>query len=208
MLIFDIEIKNAILGKNEKPEPNITYCNGFDDFENMGIAVICAYDYEERSPRIFLEDNLTGFQELVTHHTENDSDIISFNGNQFDIKLLDVNGIIVPESSSYDLLAKSWRAAGHPPEFNSETHKGYGLSKCAQANGIDIDKRHDSARAPIDFQSGSIGKVIDHCMTDVMILKWLIDQVISFGEITDPKTSEQLIIDKPLWCGDSDYQLN
>ena len=47
LVVYDIEIQKGILGKKEKPVPGIEYCNGWNDHANMGISVICAYDYEE-----------------------------------------------------------------------------------------------------------------------------------------------------------------
>lgn len=40
MLIYDIEIRNAIPDGDSTPLPDIIYCEGWRDFKGMGIAVI------------------------------------------------------------------------------------------------------------------------------------------------------------------------
>jgi hypothetical protein len=196
MIVFDAEIEKAISLDGIK-EPGIEYCNGFHDFENMGISVICAYDYDEKCSRVFLGDNLDDFKCLVQHTIDQGEMVIGFNSIDFDNKLCAANGIRIPKKNTYDLLVEIWRSAGLPTTYNPEFHKGYSIAKCAEANRIDVDKRHDSARAPMDFQKGRIGKVIDHCMTDVMMLKRLIDQVRFVGGLYDPKTKKLIQINNP-----------
>ncbi len=45
MLIYDIEIRNAIPDRNGATEPGVQYCEGWEDHRGMGIAVIGCYDY-------------------------------------------------------------------------------------------------------------------------------------------------------------------
>lgn len=40
VLTFDIEIKNKILDKGEKPEPWYSYCKGWGDHDGMGISFL------------------------------------------------------------------------------------------------------------------------------------------------------------------------
>jgi hypothetical protein len=53
MIIFDVEIKKGILGRNEVPLEGIEYCGGWRDFENMGVACVCTFDTESHLSRVF-----------------------------------------------------------------------------------------------------------------------------------------------------------
>ena len=44
ILIYDCEIAKAIQGRNETRLEGVEYCDGWEDFGNMGISCICAFD--------------------------------------------------------------------------------------------------------------------------------------------------------------------
>lgn len=76
--VYDTEIEKAILAKKDPVLPNIEYCAGWRDFQNMGISVATAYDYNKDQYRVFCKDNLPDFKVLV-----DDSDlIVGFNHNR------------------------------------------------------------------------------------------------------------------------------
>jgi hypothetical protein len=83
MIVYDIEIAKAIRGRGEKKIPGIEYCGGWNDHANMGVACLCAYDYNEERYRVFMQDNITEFLELATY-----SDVVvGFNSYNFDNKI-------------------------------------------------------------------------------------------------------------------------
>jgi hypothetical protein len=130
MLIYDIEIANAIPSRNGAREDGITYCDGWSDYKGMGIACIAAYDYKYDCSRIFMEDNLTDFGWwVVTQEC-----VVGFNNNRFDNCILEAHGINILPEKSYDLLQEIWRAAGLGPDFRPETHGGYSLQAMVNAN--------------------------------------------------------------------------
>mgnify|MGYP001588336156 CR=1 FL=1 len=43
MIIIDVEIEKGILGRGEIPIAGIEYCNGWRDFDNMGVSGACRY---------------------------------------------------------------------------------------------------------------------------------------------------------------------
>ena len=53
-IVYDTEIKKGILGKNEQAIPNIEYCAGWRDFENMGISCLCAHDLAADRIQVFM----------------------------------------------------------------------------------------------------------------------------------------------------------
>ncbi len=188
MIIYDCEIVKAIAKKDEPRIEGIEYCDGWRDFENMGISVICAYDYAEDRYRVFTGDNMSAFQALV-----DDTDVvIGFNSLAFDNPLCRANGLNVSDDKSWDLLAEIWAGAGLPKKFESPTHIGFGLDACAAAN-FGAQKSGNGALAPIAWQRGEVGGVIDYCINDVRLTKMLVDRVIDQGFIRDPRDAERII---------------
>jgi hypothetical protein len=194
MLIFDCEIIKAILGKDETPRAGISYCKGWDDYAGMGISVIGAYDYEEHRYRVFCRDNMNAFTELAKKR----SLLVGFNNVKFDNNLLAANGIhLNGPVKIYDLLVEIWRGVGLPLTWKDfSTHGGYGLDQVCAAN-FGHGKTGNGALAPVLWQQGKIGQVIDYCLEDVRLTKTLLDTVIERGWIINPKTGKRIEIRRP-----------
>ena len=188
-VIYDIEIEKAILGKDETRIKGIEYCDGFRDFENMGVSVIGACEYETGRYRVFCKDNFDEFQKLV-----NDADfVVDFNGVQFDAPALAAVGITIPAEKQYDILREIWEAEGHDPDvFTKETHLGYGLDACCVAN-FGAKKTGNGAMAPVFWQNGEIGTVIDYCLNDVKLTERLFGLIDGEGCIVSPKDPDKTI---------------
>ncbi|NNF99790.1 MAG: hypothetical protein HKM93_10460 [Desulfobacteraceae bacterium] len=202
MLVYDLEIVNAI-PPNGRPGSasdlfydfydgrlgGISYCGGWEDYGRMGIAVICAYDYGTDAFRVFCNDNLYEFQNLVDGH-----DVVAgFNIVHFDNRVCRENGIVIGPDRSYDLLCEIWAGLGMGPEFVPDTHCGYGLDACGRANELRLAKNGRGDRAPVMWQCGQIGSVIDYCMRDVWLTKQLIDRVLAEGRLRNPRRPESFI---------------
>lgn len=179
MIIYDCEIIKAIPSRTLE---GIEYCNGWRDFANMGISVICAYDYFKDRYRVFCKDNFEDFQKLV----DSTDVIVSFNGLAFDNRLCQANGLNVPDEKSYDLLVEVWAAAGLGPEYQYPSHTGFGLDACVKANFPNEAKSGHGELAPIQWQRGEIGAVIDYCLQDVRLTKMLIDKIREIGQLKNP----------------------
>lgn len=192
MIIYDCEIIKAIRGKirgkNDEPIDGIEYCGGWGDFENMGISVIGAYDYSEARYRVFCKDNFNEFQYLI----DSTDTVIGFNNHGFDDMLCGANGIKVPREKSYDLLVEIWRSAGLGTKFQYPSHMGFGLDACCSANFKSRKSGH-GAMAPVDWQRGNIGSVIDYCVNDVKMTKQLMDKILVSGIIIDPRDSTKTL---------------
>lgn len=187
-IVFDCEIKNAIPTKDEPLRPRIVYCKGWQDYLGMGIAVISVFDYFAQQYRIFCQDNLSDFAALV-----DDSElIIGFNNDGFDNKLVAAHGIEIDPGKSWDLLKKT-KEASEAEKFA----KGYKLDDFAMVN-LRVRKKADGALAPILWQQGQIGKVIDYGLTDTWLTKRCIDIVIETGQIIDPRTGRRVELTIPL----------
>lgn len=180
MLVFDAEIKKAILGRKDEAIPGIEYCDGWKDFIGMGISVIAVYDLQDDKYRVFLEDNLDELKELI----ENRDYAIGFNNNSFDNKLLKAHGIEIPEEKSFDLLAAIKDETG--------TNRGLGLGAINKAN-FTTTKNGDGAFAPILWQQKQYGKVIDYCINDVKMTLNILIRLLEVGFIADPRNEDEII---------------
>lgn len=189
MLIYDIEIINAIANKKTDRIDGINYCDGWHDHAGMGISVIGAYDYEEGRYRVFCADNFRDFARLVDHHDT----VIGFNNISFDNPVIDAAGIhSILAAKSYDLLIEIWKGAGLGSKFKYPSHIGFGLDACCHVN-FGTRKSGHGAMAPVEWQRGNIGGVIDYCINDVKLTKQLFDLVSERGEILDPRNAENII---------------
>ena len=185
-IVYDIEIEKAILGRDEERLEGIEYCGGWKDHANMGISVIGAYDYVTERYRVFLKDNFADFIALL----EEREFIVGFNNIGFDNVVLEATGLRVGrdiDAWSYDILAELWRAAGYDPTvFVWQTHGGFGLDATAEIN-LNRKKTGHGALAPVQWQRGEIGAVVDYCLEDVHLTKDLFDQIITHGILLSPK---------------------
>lgn len=191
-LIYDCEIEKCIPERNAPNDPSLAYCRGWDDHANMGIAVIGVWDYQTQSPRVFLRDNFAEFAALVKQRET----IIGFNSHFFDDLLCAANGIEV--TTTYDLLVEVRRALGQPDGYvRGVTRSGYRLEDLARAN-LGEGKSGDGAQAPILWQRGQQGAVIDYCLRDVMLTKRLLE---SYDELKDPNDGNTFSLAyPPMWA--------
>ncbi len=191
-LVYDLEINKAIPPAEDAERiEGVDYCDGWHDRGNMGISVIAAYDYAEERFRIFLEDNLKEFQELARIRF-----IVGFNSETFDDDVCAANAIAV--ATDYDLLRETYKAKGldpYPEEYDKR-YKGYGLNAMAAAT-LHTQKTGHGAQAPIDWQQGRKGSVIDYCLNDAMLTKKLFDRVLAGEPLVDPNKKFPIILQHP-----------
>jgi RNase_H superfamily len=193
IIVYDLEIIKAIPTKEPRIE-GIEYCKGWQDHANMGVSVIGAYDFEADRYRVFTQDNWSEFVDLF----HSGATMAGFNSIPFDNAVLKASGIVdIPEEQSCDLLREIWKTAGLGPVFQYPSHAGYSLDAVAKANGLQ-GKTGNGALAPVDWQRGEIGKVIDYCLMDVAITAKLIKLVIAQGELRSPVTGELIQVRSPL----------
>jgi hypothetical protein len=173
MIIYDTEIKKAILKKGETPVDGIEYCEGWGDYSGMGIACVCAFDTETQRAHVFMEDNLAEFQSLV----DSTDCAVSFNGILFDNKLLVAHGITVPAEKCYDILAEVRRVTG----------KMISLSDLSAAN-LGTAKSMNGGMAPVLWQQGKIGELITYCLADVAMTQGIMSKILLGLAIIHPHT--------------------
>lgn len=178
---YDCEIARCIPTGDRSPE--LEYCQGADDFEGMGIAVICAYSSWDDRYHVYLQDNLASLQKLVDQAQE----VVGFNSLSFDDRLCAANGLRV--KTTYDLLHHVRVAAGMPPHYvKGVTRAGYNLERLAQVN-LGYGKSGTGALAPELWQRGKRGSVISYCLGDVDLTRKLYERR---AKLIDP-TNEKVL---------------
>ena len=192
-LIYDIEIYSAIPERNGSRVPNIKYCDGWDDHKNMGVSVIGVYDCQYEEARVFCQDNWSEFVKLA----ESREVLVGFNNIPFDNVVLRTVGIHLDDAKCYDLLREMWLAAGLGEKYAYPSHAGYGLDATCKAN-FGRGKTGNGALAPVLWQQGKIGTVIDYCLSDVARTRFLLELVNLDCSLIDPKTGKQLAMRLPL----------
>ena len=184
MIVYDLEIVNAILNKKELPRPGSKYCDGWGDHAGMGISVITAYDYDTDRYRVFLQDNLKEFEDLCSGRL-----VIGFNSIHFDDKVCSASGLNV--TTVYDLRKEICAALNAGP-----FERGLRLDEIARANLRTIKSGH-GADAPHDWQAGKHGAVIDYCLEDTRITKRIVDKILRYGSLIDPRNGQRFHIRRP-----------
>lgn len=184
MLIYDVEIAKAVQGKGETRLDGVQYCKGWTDYAGMGVACVCAYDVNEARYRVFMQDNLLAFGDLARSHDW----VLGFNSIAFDDKVMRAAGVEWPAEKSMDLARLIWKAAGF---VEGEHPKGWGLDALCKANGLG-GKSGNGLMAPVMFQRGDIGGLIDYCLADVALTLKLYRLVAWSGGLRNPVTGEFL----------------
>jgi len=190
MVIYDIEIKKAILSKNETKIEGVEYCKGWNDHANMDVSCLVCYDYIENRYRTFMEDNMSDFALLIAGREV----IVGFNNIGFDNKVLAHEGADPYEQNleylnkkSYDILTEIRNAGG-----------GWcSLDAMVKTNNLAMGKTGNGALAPVWYQQGRIGKLVDYCLADVWLTKKLLDKIIQGEPLISSKTGRIINIRKP-----------
>lgn len=187
MIIVDVEIEKAIPSRNEAPVPGIEYCEGWRDFAGMGLSVVCTYDITTHLSRVFLKEDLSAFADYIRGKPT-----AGFNTKRFDLPLLREHGVAVDFGPSaqgmhYDILEAIWLSLDlDPDKFNYRTHGGWGLDAVCQAT-LGIAKTGHGALAPVWWQQGQRGKVIDYCLNDVWMEGQFLLHILRTGWVQHPK---------------------
>jgi hypothetical protein len=196
--VYDLEIKKAIPPKDPAAcQKGIEYCDGWHDHANMGISVLGAATVETSRMAVYLDDNLDQFLQLVQAHGKL---LIGYNNLQHDDKVI---AAIYPEWKDrlapiprYDILREIWIAEGYPPTWQGPAQGGYGLDDMAMAS-FGTGKTGNGALAPIDWQQGRFGKVINYCMDDVNLTLMLYRKIQLDGYLYRPQHKGGGIIELP-----------
>ena len=168
--VFDLEIK--------KP---IEECSrGWDSHDEMGVSVLCLYDYLTGRYRVFDDRNMREGLEILALHEI----VVGFNTVNFDWRVL---GATYPEmvrvSRDFDILREIWKSRGLDPDhFDYRTHGGFKLDDVA-FDTIGLRKTGNGAHAPLLYKEGRWAELVDYCLQDVKVEKELFEFIALNGYI-------------------------
>lgn len=172
IVVYDIEIINAV-GEHH---PELNRPLTWDDHEQMGVAVACAYSFKTGDYHVFFEKDVSQLQSLLC-----EADMVSgFNILGFDNRILQ-KGYAVPrrlDALCYDMLLHSRLSAGWRP--TDRFPKGMSLDEHLKAM-FGMQKTENAADAPAMFKRGEIGRVVSYCLADVRREMLLLSHVWTHG---------------------------
>ena len=176
-LIFDIETKNIFSDVNS------------DDPTDLDISVISIYDSETDKYYSFMEDALDD----MWHFFKEADMYITFNGNYFDIPLLQKYAPFDLSATHHlDIFAEVQKSIGKKIGLNAIASTTLGHSKSA-----------DGLQAVAWWNSGEIDKIIKYCEQDVKVTKDVYEYALKNNKLyyIDRKTQEktEIQLDTSFW---------
>lgn len=156
-IVFDIETSNTFqeVGSNNPAD--------------LSISVVGVYDYSNDSYQAFVQEEFGKLWPIL----ENAEMFITFNGEHFDIPLLNkyYSGDLL-KIKSLDLLKEMHKAAGRRMKLDQIAEGTLGLNK--SGHGLEAIKW---------WRDGEIEKVKKYCLDDVRLTKDLYDFALKNGKL-------------------------
>lgn len=174
-IVFDIETRNLFQDV------------GSNDARDLDISVVCLYDYETNTYQSFLQEDFPKLWPIL----ENADMLITFNGDHFDIPLLNkyYSGDL-SKIKSLDLLKEVKKTLGFRLKLDSiaSATLGYGKS----GHGLE---------AITWWKNGEIDKLIKYCIDDVKVTKEIYDYALQNGHLKykDGTTLKNIKLDTKDW---------
>lgn len=187
-VLYDAEIIKCIPPKRND---SLDYCEGWDDFANMGISTV---GFIKSTGEIGAWDSrfqqLFALQSTLEHPFASAHHVIGFNSEAFDDNLLAANGVTI--KTTYDILKEVRMSAyGSPRWEDTPIGYTYSLNALCRANGL--EKTGKGEDAPAQWQIGDYTGVIAYCLNDV----WIELQILLLGlagNLIDPNTQDLLTL--------------
>ena len=156
-IVLDIETKNIFqdVGSNEP--------------KDLDISVVCIYDSATDTYSSYLEEDFPKLWPIL----ENADAIITFNGDHFDLPLLDkyYPGDLM-KIKSVDILKAVKDSLGRRLKLDTIAQATLGKGK--SGNGLE---------AVAWWRNGEVQKIIDYCIEDVKVTKEIYDYAIKNGHL-------------------------
>lgn len=156
-IVFDIETSNIFQEV------------GSNDPVDLSISVVGLYDYETDKYSSFLVEEFGELWKII----ENTDALITFNGDHFDIPLLNkyYSGDLF-KWKSVDLLKEMQKSAGRRMKLDQIAEGTLGIHK--SGNGLDAIKW---------WREGDVEKVKKYCLDDVRITKDIYEYALKNGKL-------------------------
>lgn len=174
-IVFDIETRNIFQDV------------GSNDPRDLDISVVCIYDYETDTYQSFLQEEFGKLWPIL----ENADMLITFNGDHFDIPLLDkyYPGDLT-KIKSLDLLKEVKKSLGFRIKLDSIAQATLGHGK--SGHGLE---------AVTWWKNGEIEKIKKYCIDDVKATKDIYDYALKTGTLKfkDGLTVKEIKLDTKDW---------
>lgn len=174
-VVFDIETRNLFQDV------------GTNDPRDLDISVVCTYEYETGEYKSFLQEDFGKLWPIL----ENADMLITFNGDHFDIPLLDkyYPGDLT-KIKSLDLLKEIKKALGFRVKLDSVAGATLGYGK--SGHGLE---------AITWWKNGEIDKIIKYCKDDVKVTKEVYDYALKTGTLKykDGQANKEFKLDVKDW---------
>ncbi len=174
-IVFDIETSNIFseVGSNNPTD--------------LAISVVGIYEYENNSYGAFLEEEFNKLWPII----ENADMLVTFNGDHFDIPLLNkyYSGDLF-KIKSVDLLKEMQKVAGRRMKLDQIAEGTLGINK--SGDGMDAVKW---------WREGEIEKVKKYCLNDVRITKDLYEYALKNNKLIfkEGPNLNEIKLDTSLW---------
>lgn len=182
-VFFDVETRNTF----EEA--------GSNDPRDLEISVVCTYDSVTGEYKSFLQEDFHKLWPIL----ESADMLVTFNGDHFDIPLLDKyypgNLLTI---KSLDLLKEIRNSLGRRIKLDSIAEATLGKNKIA--HGLE---------AITWWREGKIDQIIKYCLEDVKITKEVYEYALANGELKykDFGTLKSIRLDTKNWEAKSDHSM-
>lgn len=182
-IVFDIETRNMFQDV------------GSNDPKDLDISVVCIYDYQTATYQSFLQEDLGKLWPIL----ENADMVITYNGEHFDIPLLDkyYPGDLT-KIKSLDLLKEVKKSLGFRLKLDSIASGTLGHGK--SGHGLE---------AITWWKNGEIDKLIKYCIDDVKVTKDIYEYALANGHLKykDGPLIKEIKLDTKDWEKKSDTSM-
>lgn len=174
-IVFDIETRNIFQDV------------GSNDPKDLDISVICLYDYETDAYTSYLQEDFGKLWPIL----ENADMLITFNGDHFDIPLLNkyYSGDLT-KIKSLDLLKEIRKSLGFRVKLDSIAMATLGHGK--SGHGLE---------AITWWKNGEIDKIIKYCKDDVKVTKEIYEYALKNNSLKykDGNSVKEIKLDTKDW---------
>lgn len=175
ILTFDIETTNTF---DEVGSPNAV---------DLDLAVVCVHDSETNEMTSYFKEDLHKLWPLI----EQSDMLVSYNGDHFDIPLLNkYYAGDLTQIKSLDLLVEIRKVLGRRIKLDDVASATLGESKSA-----------DGLQSIIWWRQGKIDEVVAYCKQDVLVTRKVYEFAIQNGYLLYGKngTQEKIMLDTSNW---------
>jgi uncharacterized protein YprB with RNaseH-like and TPR domain len=174
-IVFDIETSNTFQEA------------GTNNPADLNISVVGIYEYESDQYSTFLQEDFGKLWKII----ENTDAFITFNGDHFDIPLLNkyYSGDLL-KIKSVDLLKEMHKSAGRRMKLDQIAEGTLGVNK--SGHGLDAIKW---------WKEGEIDKIKKYCLDDVRITKDLYEYALKVGKLIfkEGPNLKEVVLDTSDW---------